>query len=82
MFKCVKNIKLPLNFIEYFSHVTHGKNTRGNNNLLRVPKVRTENGRKSFKFQGVVCFNELPSHIRGEVSYVRFMQKCRDHFYA
>ena len=42
----------------------------------------SENGRKSFKFQGVVCFNELPSHIREEVSYVRFKQKCRDHFYA
>ena len=72
MFKCVNNIKLPLNFIEYFL----------NNNLLRVPKVRTENGRKSFQFQGVVCFNELPSHIREEVSYLRFKQKCRDHFYA
>ena len=52
VFKCVKNIKLPLNFIECFLHITHGKNTRGNNNnLLRVPKVRTENGRKSLNFK-------------------------------
>ena len=62
VFKCVKNIKLPLNFIEYFSHVTHGKNTRGNNNYY-------------FKFQGVVF---LMNYLLISVKRYHMLDLCRN----
>ena len=38
----------------------HTQNTRNQNKLLKLPKVKLEFGKKSFKFQGAKLFNELP----------------------
>ena len=52
------------NFKDYFVINSHELNTRNKNNLLKLPKVKLEFGRKSFKFQGAKVFNELPLSLR------------------
>ena len=59
------------NFFEYFKRIQHSSNTRGNNSLLRIEKVRSENGRKSFKVAGALTFNDLPVKIRNETSITK-----------
>ncbi len=41
----------PQLFNNYFSRLTHSYTTRGNRSLLNLPRVRTEAGRKSFRYQ-------------------------------
>ena len=50
------------------------KNTRGNNSLLKIPKVRTEVGRKTFAFQGARRFNQLDASAGNETSILKFRQ--------
>ena len=73
VFKCLNGIA-PINFNEYFSKNSHEKNTRGNNSLLKIPKVRTEVGRKTFAFQGARRFNQLDASARNETSILKFRQ--------
>ena len=58
VFKSLNNTgpEIQLNKFEKFDH---GKNTRGNNSLLKLPKVKTESGRSMFSFQGALVFNTL-----------------------
>ena len=44
----------------YFQKLSHGKGTRGDDNKLLLPKVKTETARKRFAFQGAVLYNKLP----------------------
>ena len=46
-------------FESTFNRVSHIYNTRGNNRILTLPKVKSENGRKSFEFSGAKLFNNL-----------------------
>ena len=71
VFKYLNGIA-PINFNEYFSKNSHEKNTRGNNSLLKIPKVRTEVGRKTFAFQGARRFNQLDASARNETSILKF----------
>jgi hypothetical protein len=57
----------PQLFNNYFSRLTHSYTTRGNRSLLNLPRVRTEAGHKSFRYQGALIFNSLPTEIRNEV---------------
>ena len=56
--KCVNDLG-PNIFDKYFERFDHTKNTRGNKSLLRIPRVKTEMGRKSFKVLGATLFNKL-----------------------
>lgn len=47
-------------FKGYFTINQHGINTCNKDLLLQLPRVKLEFGRKSFKFQGAKCYNELP----------------------
>ena len=82
VFKCLNKIRTPNVFDNYFSRTAHGMNTRGNNNLITVPKVRTEIGKKSFSFQGTVIFNKLPRAIREEISYTKFIHLSKGFYYS
>ena len=55
----------------------HEKNTRGNQSLLKLPKSRTETGRKRFAIQGALSFNDLAKDIRDVKSLLRFKSKLR-----
>ena len=43
--------------------------TRGNRSHLNLPRMRTDAGRKSFRYQRALIFNSLPKY---EVSILRF----------
>ena len=79
VFRCLNNTS-PGNFENYFTRLNHSLHTRGNKSSIKLPKVRTESGRKSFSFQGGLVFNELPREIRNETSIVRFKNKCKEYF--
>ena len=51
--------------------------TRGNNSLLKLPKVKTESGRSMFSFQGALIFNTLHESHRNEVSLANFKRKVK-----
>ena len=76
VFKSLNNIgpEIQLNKFEKFDH---GKNTRGNNSLLKLPKVKTESGRSMFSFQGALIFNTLHESHRNEVSLANFKRKVK-----
>ena len=58
-----------------FECFDHGKDTWGNGSRLRLPKVKTEAGRKIFAFQGTLIFNGLPTDLRNEAYFVNFKRK-------
>ena len=72
VFKIVNNVNTPSNFDNYFMKQSHNINTRGNKNLLKLDKVKTASGRRSFKLAGAIFFNELPSIVRLETSLAKF----------
>ena len=51
-------------FCNYFELSEHSHNTRNKNILIRLPKIRTEFGRKGFYFQGGKFYNKLPLKLR------------------
>ena len=79
IFKCLQGTSIP-NFASYIDKVDHTYYTRGNSSTLRLPKIRTEAARKSFKFQGPSCYNEVPINIRKLNSLVLFKHQLKEHF--
>ena len=51
-------------FCNYFELREHSHNTKNKIILIRLPKIRTEFGRKGFYFQGGKFYNELPLKLR------------------
>ena len=68
----------PSPFHDYFEQLQHEHHTRGNNANIRLPKVKTESGRKCFKFQGALIFNQLPANLKNEKSIVIFKNKIKE----
>ena len=65
-------------FFNYFQPLEN--NTRNKGILMRLPKVKLENGRKSFRFMGTKIFNELPIEIRHHVEEKTFSNILNKHF--
>ena len=61
----ILNRLVPKIFENQFQVIDHGKNTRGNQSLLKLPK----SGRKRFATQGALIFNDLAKDIRDEKSF-------------
>ena len=55
-----------------YDMINHTINTRGNNCKFRLPKIRSESGRKLSHYQGALIFNSLPENIRKENSFILF----------
>ena len=68
------------NFHEYFTTISHGKNTRNNKCLLKLPLCRTEFARKSLSFMAENIYNRLPLDIRQTDSYNIFSDKVNCFF--
>ena len=71
VFRSLNNM-LPSRLNNYFQ--LHSSNTRNNNNLIRLPRCRTETFRKSLRFFGGKLFNELPINIRRADNLRNFKQ--------
>ena len=48
--------------------------------LVKLPKIRTEYARKSFRFMGAKIYNELPVNIRKTESFKTYEQYLKQHF--
>ena len=53
--------------------LNHNQNARNNEYAARIPRVRTESGKKAFWFQGPKLYNELPSSLRQIDSFLIFI---------
>ena len=56
-------------FRGYFDVQEHKTKTRNNQCLLKLPKIKTEYTRKSFRFMGAKIYNDLPIDIRKTESF-------------
>ena len=61
-----------------FERLVHQKNTRGNGSFVKLPKVRTSFGKKSFAYLGALMFNELDKSLRDERSLLKFKEKISE----
>ena len=55
----------------------HRIDTRNNGNLIKLPRVKIEFGKKSFKFQGAKIYNNLPIDLREEEDIAIFKRKIK-----
>ena len=62
-------------FINYFEKMKHGKATRNNNCMLRLPAIKLESTKRSFYFNGAYTYNNLPIDIRSERNIKLFTRK-------
>ena len=72
---CQKNLKASLKRF-------HTREKQEELIKLRLPKVKTESGRKMFSFQGALIFNKLPEDLTNETSLLICNQKCSKFFYG
>ena len=78
VFKCLSGIA-PTAFEGYFKrNCSKGMNTRGNNKSVVMPKVKSENGKKTFMFQGAKVFNMIPNDMHDSQSLLSFKSRCND----
>ena len=61
--KCLDKTIAP-SFQDYFSLRQHRVNTRNNNLLVNLPRVKLELAKGSFYFMGAKLYNSLPKNIR------------------
>ena len=67
----------PEMYDSYFTRMSHCKAMRGNNSLLKLLRVKTESGRKSFKYQEALIYNALSADVRDESSVLKFRNKIK-----
>ena len=77
--KCL-NGTAPEVFHNYFMKLEHGKATRRNGTDLRMPKVRTESGKRGIYYSGTKIFNDLPLYLKTEKYYIHFKKALKEHF--
>lgn len=70
VFKCIHG-DTCVNLKNYFEIMSN--NTRNENILLRVPRIKLESTKKSFYFTGTKFFNDLPASTRGAESISKFL---------
>ena len=63
-----------------FERVSHSKNTRTNNKNLKLPAVKTEKGRRMYRYQAAKIFNQIPNELKDEISIVNFKKRLPKNF--
>ena len=58
---------------EMFEYVAHGRETR-QSGQLRLPRVRSEMGKRRISFRGAKLFNELPDNMQTTLHMSRFKE--------
>ena len=59
--------------------MNHRQNTRANGKGLRLPVVKTECGRKMFRFQGALIFNALSDSLKDNQNRKTFKELLNDY---
>ena len=63
VYKVLINDNACGNFNDYLAINYHVKNTRNRNKLLKLPRVKLEFAKQSFKYMGAISYNDLPLNI-------------------
>ena len=71
VFNCI-NGNVCDNFKNYFEVMSN--NTRNANKLIRLPKVKLESTKKSFRYTGAKEYNNLPMKVRNATSTKEFIR--------
>ena len=79
VFKCLKRTSIEV-MNTCLEPLNHNQNTRNNKYAARIPRVRTEAGKKAFWFQGPKLYNELPSSLRQLDSFIIFKHKLKQFY--
>ena len=77
--KCLEK-RLCNVFDDYFQVKEHSQNTRNNNSLLVLPRVKLEYERKTLYFYGAKIYNELPLAIRKLDKFNEFESHLKTYF--
>ena len=65
-------------FKQYFEINGHERETRNQNLLLKLPKIKLEKGRQSFSYAGAKLYNDLSRLIRQEKSFSKFKNTLKN----
>ena len=79
VFKCLKRTSIEV-MNACLEPLNHNQNTRNNKYAARIPRVKTETGKKGFWFQGPKIFNELPNSLRQLDSFLLFKYKLKQFY--
>ena len=63
VYKVLMNHNVCEDFNDYFAINYHAKNTRNRNKLLKLPRVKLEFAKRSFKYMGAILYSDLPLNI-------------------
>ena len=77
--KCLENLCCDA-FNIYFDINSHSKNTRNNNHMVKLPRVKLEVAKASFYFMGAKLYNELPPDIRKAENFTIFKKLVNEYF--
>ena len=78
--KCIDGVICD-EFRDYYNLMQHNYGTRNKGISIRIPKMRTEYGKKSVWFNGGKVFNELPVEIRNIENFKIFKDKVTDFYH-
>ena len=67
-------------FQVYFNINDHTVRTRNHQSFLKIPKIKTEFARKSFRFMGTTIYNELPVRVQRTESFIAYEQGLKQQF--
>ena len=70
--KCLYKNDIPPDVENYFEFKLNKINIRSNGTMLKIPTIKLESTRASFKYQGVTLFNSLQRDQRSEVDFESF----------
>ena len=76
--KCLNN-NVPEYLQNHFNCVNHRYNTRQSENLS-IPRNRTVQGQRSFKYTGTKDYNSIPQNLKSIESHQSFKRNVKCHF--
>ena len=79
--KCLNN-NLCSPMKNYFQVNDHTKNTRNQNSLIKLPKLRLELGKQTFLYSGAKLYNNLPLNFRKEKDFSKFKVVLKSHTFT
>ena len=78
----VSNKSLPTSFDDYFNSINHDHDTKTKQNIkYKLPRPRTDLGKRSIKYFGIKSWSDLDSDIKLSCNYRIFKNKLKETFF-
>ena len=79
MFKCIVLGNVPDYIKDMFSPAMHSRYNLRHQNVLMVPRPRTEMLRKSLSYIGPEIWNNLPTHLHDSMNIISFKNGLKEY---